>query len=414
MPAQTRKRQRQEEEQESKTQGQMASAGWIVTESDGSIIRLSKKNNNLVVLLSSSPPSPILSSPTSWSLSAPPSPSPSYALSSLSPTASVREFSSEQAEELFDSSSPASSVEEGGFLPFGHELEGDSISSFSPSSYDCFVCSSTHSRPGDLAEHMRRQHDVEQYCRETAKIVELQMERCPSCLQVFSFLTRHKVCTGPPAANPREKEDGAEVVVQFAGKEWPAGVPKPPSGMPHPNTFAAAKRLHDAVPAMAKTNWVQLLTLVLRNFADECGEDGSEQGMVSSLTALMSLSKVLEKPRGGLKGAKAARNRVMRFFEAVEERDLSSFLTEPEERKISQFEETQERLDQGAVRRATAKLKQGGYFSKATSILKSEEKFNPATVEVLAKLKDKFPEPPSEKKDRASRPCFTLLRYGRR
>ena len=94
MPAQTRKRQRQEEEQESKTQGQMASAGWIVTESDGSIIRLSKKNNNLVVLLSSSPPSPILSSPTSWSLSVPPSPSPSFALSSLSPTASVREFSS--------------------------------------------------------------------------------------------------------------------------------------------------------------------------------------------------------------------------------------------------------------------------------------------------------------------------------
>ena len=390
MPAQTRKRQRQQEEQESKTQGQMTGAGWIVTESDGSIIRLSKKNNNLVVLLSSSPPSPILSSPTSWSLSAPPSPSPSFAISSLSPTASVREFSSEQAEELFDSSSPASSVEEGGFLPFGHELKGDSISSFSPSSYDCFVCSSTHTRPGDLAEHMRRQHDVEQYCRETAKIAELQMERCPSCLQVFSFLTRHKVCT--------------EVVVQFAGKEWPAGVPKPPSGMPHPSTFAAAKRLHDAVPAMAKTNWVQLLTLVFRNFADEYGEDGSEQGMVSSLTALMSLSKVLEKPRGGLKGAKAARNRVMRFFEAVEERDLSSFLTVPEERKISQFVETQERLDQGAVRRATAKLKQGGYFSKATSILKSEEKFNPATVEVLAKLKEKFPEPPSEKIGRIEPP----------
>ena len=113
MPAQTRKRQRQQEEQESKTQGQMTGAGWIVTENDGSIIRLSKKNNNLVVILSSSPPSPILSSPTSWSLSASPSPSPSYSLFSLSPTASVENFSSEQVEELFDSSSPASSVEEG-------------------------------------------------------------------------------------------------------------------------------------------------------------------------------------------------------------------------------------------------------------------------------------------------------------
>ena len=64
-----------------------------------------------------------------------------------------------------------------------------------------------------------------------------------------------------------------------------------------------------------------------KNFADECDPSaGTEQGMVSSLAALMGVARVLQKPRGGKKAARAARNLVERYSQAVQDNEISSFL----------------------------------------------------------------------------------------
>ena len=148
---------------------------------------------------------------------------------------------------------------------------------------------------------------------------------CPRCLQVFAHLSAHKNCKGRSQEVSEETESvGAETAL-WDGLPWPSGVPKPPKGMPHPNAFVQRCKLHTLVPGTARKNWVDLLTAVFNNFADQFCEEGTEQGMISSLSAVMGLARVLEKPRGGKKARRKVTTSVEKFAKAVSLGDLSSY-----------------------------------------------------------------------------------------
>jgi hypothetical protein len=158
---------------------------------------------------------------------------------------------------------------------------------------------------------MRKTHDHREYDNEE-KIREVGLVRCPSCKYVFVRLSAHRRCN--------QREGGQEIVEDVEWKEspWPKGTPLPPKGMPHPSAFAQRKKLYSTVPPAAKQLWVDLLTSVFTNFADVCQESDNDSAKAEALTALVGLSRVLERGRGGKSGNRKLRGSMHRFASAVE------------------------------------------------------------------------------------------------